>query len=228
MHLTCLAALEPFLSQTGFWVNQRIHYGAHRWLKPLLLNCISPLEECHLKVPENDTDKVHCPTCTFLMIFWKVNVCGASWACPSAFCQNNTAGDPESTAVKSWGWIIYTTATQPYVPFSLLIFLQLQLWCWADGTLRSTDLGCKNTMKATPKRHVPVYQSYMVKTGSISGVLGERTEKLRDSWIWVNSDGIYLFLMYFSFVNLPIFLFECMSLSCIKNWGFACVRAHIN
>lgn len=157
---------------------------------------------------------MHCPTCTFLMLFCKVNVCGASWACPSAFCQKDTAGDPESTAGKSWGWIIYTTATHPYVPFSLLIFLQLQHWCWADGTPRSADLGCKNTVKATLKRHVPVYLSYMVRTGSISHCfLGERTEKLRDSWIYskfinANSDGFHLFLIYFSFVDLSIFLFE--------------------
>lgn len=95
-------------------------------------------------------------------------------------------------------------------------FLQLQLWCWAYGTLRSADLGWKNTMEANPKRCVPVYLSYMVRTGSISHcVLGEGTEKLRDSLIYskfidANSDGIHLFLIYFCFVNLPIFLFECV------------------
>lgn len=113
-------------------------------------------------------------------------------------------------------------------------FLQLQLWCWADGTLRRAELGCENTMKATPKRHVPVYLSYMVGTGRISHyVVGERAENLS----LIDIFKIYQCLFRWDSLIFNIFLFcelnhlliwMCVSLSWIRNWGFACVRAHIN
>lgn len=181
--------------------------------KPLLLNCSSPLEECHPKVPESDTDTVHCPTCTFLMLFCKVNVCGASWACPSAFCQKSYCRWPRKYRSESWGWIIYTTATHPCAPFSLLIFCSSS----SDAGLMAPS-GEQNLAVRTPWKP-PQRDMFLsichtwLEQGNFSLCCGRKSTWVSYSkFINSYSDGIHLFLIYFSFVNLTIFLFECVSL----------------
>lgn len=133
MHPTCQAALEPFFSQREFWVSQRIHYRAHRWLK----TAVTELHQPFGGMPPKSTWKWYGQSALSKLYIFNDILQGKCVWCqlslpfcilPRRYCRWPKKYRSEELRLGHLHHCYTSLCSFPTSPF----LVQLQLWCWAE------------------------------------------------------------------------------------------------